>query len=182
MRLPTRYFSLFSSASHRKASLRMILLSIVLFVIAVAHPQISPAQSSSKVQMHTTITHYVPPRPPFDKLHIAMSRDSAFLVMRHIALRMDTLHVDSLLLLESDSVMVFGQPAYIQLQLLHDRVRTIVINWHPLSGDRYTGLRDVLDDYFERYFGRGVPFTRPPRRRAAIRTVPGLRRTGLPRN
>ncbi|HWF44167.1 MAG TPA: hypothetical protein VG537_05965 [Candidatus Kapabacteria bacterium] len=88
-----------------------------------------------------------------------MSQDSAFLVMRHIALRMDTLHVDSLLLLESDSVTLFGQPAYIQLQLLHSHVRTIVINWHPLSGDRYTGLRDVLDDYFERYFGRGVAFT-----------------------
>jgi hypothetical protein len=135
----------------------MILFAIVLFVMA--HPQISPAQSSSKVQIHTSIIHYVPPRPPFDKLHLGMSQDSAFLVMRHIALRMDTLHVDSLLLLESDSVTLFGQPAYIQLQLLHSHVRTIVINWHPLSGDRYTGLRDVLDDYFERYFGRGVAFT-----------------------
>ncbi|HZK76958.1 MAG TPA: hypothetical protein VFD13_08630 [Candidatus Kapabacteria bacterium] len=102
------------------------------------------------------VEHYTPPRPSFVGIHIAMPEDSAFLIMRRIAVRYDTLSLDSLLLLESDSVQVFGQPAYIQLQLLHHRVHTIVINWHPLGGTGYVGLRDVLQSYLERYFGRGV--------------------------
>ncbi|HET6399963.1 MAG TPA: hypothetical protein VFH95_01055 [Candidatus Kapabacteria bacterium] len=105
------------------------------------------------------VEHYTPPRPAFAGIHIAMPEDSAFLIMQHIALRHDTLHVDSLVLLESDSVQIFGQPAYMQVQLLHHRVRTIVINWHPLSGgSAYVGLRDVLLSYLERYFGLGVVF------------------------
>ena len=105
------------------------------------------------------------PRPAFAGLHIAMPEDSAFLIMRHIALRRDTLLVDdrsstdSLTLLESDSVEIFGQPAYLQLQIAHHKVRTIVINWFPLGGDGYTGLRDVLLSYLERYFGHGIVFT-----------------------
>jgi hypothetical protein len=102
---------------------------------------------------------YSPPRPAFAGFHLAMPEDSAFLLMRRIALRQDTLSLDSVLLLESDSVQVFGQPAYIQLQLLHRRVRTIVINWHPLGGNGYIGLRDALLAYLERNFGRGVTFT-----------------------
>ncbi len=104
--------------------------------------------------------HYTPPRPPFAGFHIAMPEDSAFLIMRNVALQHDTLHADSILILESDSVEIFGQPAYIQLQILHRRVRTIVINWYPLSGGgAYIGLRDVLESYLERYFGHGVVFT-----------------------
>ena len=39
-------------------------------------------------------------------------------------------------------------------------MRTIVINWYPLSGGgAYIGLRDVLESYLERYFGHGVVFT-----------------------
>ncbi len=104
------------------------------------------------------VEHYTPPRPAFAGFHIAMPEDSGFLLMRRIALRHDTLSLDSLLLLESDSVQIFGQPAYIQLQFLHHRVRTIVINWHPLGGSAYIGLRDVLQSYLERYFGNGVVF------------------------
>ena len=81
------------------------------------------------------------------------------LLMRRIAARQDTLHMDSVTLLESDSVRIFGQPAYLQLQIVHRRVQTMVINWHPLGGDGYTGLRDVLIGYLERYYGRGVVFT-----------------------
>lgn len=111
--------------------------------------------------------HYMPPRPVFAGIHIAMPEDSAFLLMRRIAVRYDTMRVDSLALLESDSVQIFGQPAYLQLQLAphragHERagVQTIVINWHPLSGGTaYANLRDVLISYMERYFGRGVIFT-----------------------
>jgi hypothetical protein len=109
--------------------------------------------------------NYFPPRPAFAGIHIGMSEDSAYLVMRHIALRRDTLYVDdrsstdSLTLLESDSVQIFGQPAYLQLQIAHHKVRTMVINWFPLGGDGYTGLRDVLLSYLERYFGYGIVFT-----------------------
>lgn len=103
---------------------------------------------------------YTPPRPSFAGIHIAMPEDSAFLLMRRIALRYDTMSADSLTLLESDSIQIFGQPAYLQLQISHHRTRTIVINWHPLSGGTaYAGLRDVLISYMERYFGRGVIFT-----------------------
>jgi hypothetical protein len=102
---------------------------------------------------------YVPPRPAFAGIHIGMMEDSAFLIMRHIARRRDTLYNDSLTLLESDSVQMFGQPAYLQLQIAHHRVQTIVINWFPLGGDGYTGLRDVLVSYMERFFGHGIIFT-----------------------
>jgi hypothetical protein len=102
---------------------------------------------------------YTPPRPAFAGIHIGMPEDSAFLIMRHIARRRDTLYIDSLTLLESDSVQMFGQPAYLQLQIANHRVQTIVINWFPLGGDGYTGLRDVLVSYMERFFGHGIVFT-----------------------
>jgi hypothetical protein len=99
-----------------------------------------------------------PPRPAFAGIRIAMPEDSVFLVMRRIALRRDTLYTDSVTLLESDSVRIFGQPAYLQLQIAHHRVRTIVINWYALSGDGYTGLSGTLLAYLERFFGHGIVF------------------------
>ncbi len=102
---------------------------------------------------------YTPPRPAFAGIHIGISEDSAFLIMRRIALRNDTLAVDSIYLLESDSVQIFGQPAYLQLQIAHHKVRTIVINWFPLGGDGYVGLTGVLLSYLKRYFGHGIVFT-----------------------
>jgi hypothetical protein len=102
------------------------------------------------------IQKYIVPRPMFAGLHVGLSQDSAFLVMKLIALRKDTLHVDSMLILESDSVQIFGQPAYVQLQIMRKKVRTIVINYHPLSGDRYLNVRDQVTSYLERFFGRGV--------------------------
>ena len=99
---------------------------------------------------------YTQPRPPIAGLHLAMSADSVELVMRHIALRKNSLEVDSLKLIESDSVRIFGEPAYLQLQILHNKVRTIVINFHPLAGDRYINTRNTVNSYLERFFGRGV--------------------------
>ncbi len=99
---------------------------------------------------------YLPARPPIAGLHLAMSADSAEIIMRHIALRKTTLEVDSLKLIESDSVRIFGEPAYLQIQLLNNKVQTIVINFHPLSGERYLNTRNTLNSYLERFFGRGV--------------------------
>ena len=99
---------------------------------------------------------YLPARPQVAGLHLAMSADSAEIVMRRIALRRTILEVDSLRLIESDSVRLFGEPAYLQIQLLHNKVRTIVINFHPLAGERYINTRNNLNTYLERFFGRGV--------------------------
>ena len=99
---------------------------------------------------------YLPPRPPIAGLHIAMSADSADLIMRHIALRKTILEVDSLKLIESDSVRIFGEPAYLQIQIVRNKVRTIVINFHPLSGEHYLNTRNNLNVYIERFFGKGV--------------------------
>ncbi|MFI5264425.1 MAG: hypothetical protein ACHQM6_07920 [Candidatus Kapaibacterium sp.] len=99
---------------------------------------------------------YQPPRPVLGGLHLAMSADSAELVMHHIALRRTELEVDSLKLIESDSVRIFGEPAYLQIQILHNKVRTIVINFHPLAGERYLNTRNTLNSYMERFFGMGV--------------------------
>lgn len=99
---------------------------------------------------------YLPPRPSIVGLHLSMSADSADLIMRHIAMRKNTLVVDSLKLIESDSVRIFGEPAYIQLQILRNKIRTIVINYHPLAGERYLNIRNTVNSYLERFFGRGV--------------------------
>jgi hypothetical protein len=99
---------------------------------------------------------YLPPRPSIAGLHLAMSADSAEIVMRRIALRRTTLEVDSLKLFESDSVRILGEPAYLQIQLLHNKVRTIVVNFHPLAGERYLNTRTTLNSYLERFFGMGV--------------------------
>lgn len=99
---------------------------------------------------------YATPRPAIVGLHVGMTADSAELVLHKIALRARTLHVDSLTLLESDSIRVFGEAAYVRVELLHNKVRTLVINFHPLSGDRYLNLRDLASQYLEHFFGRGV--------------------------
>jgi len=85
-----------------------------------------------------------------------MSADSAEMIMKRIAFRRTPLTVDSLLLIESDSVRIFGEPAYLQIQIMHNKIRTIVVNFHPLSGDHYLNTRNTLNYYMERFFGRGV--------------------------
>jgi hypothetical protein len=99
---------------------------------------------------------YVTPRPTIAGLHVGMTADSAELVMRKIGLRVRTLHLDSLTLFESDSVRVFGEAAYLRVDLLKNKVRTLVVNFHPLSGDHYINLRNLAAQYLEGYFGRGV--------------------------
>lgn len=99
---------------------------------------------------------YQVPRPPIGGLHIGMSMDSVETILRKIALRTNRFKLDSLTLIESDSVSIFGQPAYIRVELLRNKIRTIVVNYHPLAGERYLNTRDVLQNYLERFFGRGV--------------------------
>lgn len=112
-----------------------------------------------QIHVRTKITRYVPPRPAFAGFHVGLSKDSAFLLMSRLSTRRDTLHVDSVVLLESDSVQILGSPAYVQLQILHGAVRTVVINWHPLAGEHYTNLRDNLSASLEHSFGHGIVFT-----------------------
>ena len=100
--------------------------------------------------------NYIPPRPPLEGLRISMSSDSAELVFRNVAKRRQSMRLDSLSLLESDSVSIFGQPAYVQLQMLRGKVRTIVVNFHPLGGGVYIDTRNALSAYLEKFFGRGV--------------------------
>ena len=96
------------------------------------------------------------PRASFVGLHIGLSEDSVKIIFRSRAKRQQISHVDSLDLIESDSIIVFGQPAYVQAQILHGRVRTLVINFHPLAGERYLNVRDLVDHYLQSLFGRGV--------------------------
>ena len=118
---------------------RVVVLGILFAYVAVAEPR-----------------KYAPPRPPIEGMRIAMSTDSAELVFRNIAKRRQSMKLDSLSLLESDSVVVFGQPAFMQLQMLRGKVRTIVVNFHPLGGGTYLDTRNALNTYMEKYFGRGV--------------------------
>jgi hypothetical protein len=99
---------------------------------------------------------YIPARPAIGGVHIGMSADSAEMVLHRIALRTTSMKMDSITLRESDSVRIFGEPAYIRVELLHGKVRTIVVNFHPLSGDHYLNARDLVQKYLETYFGRGV--------------------------
>jgi hypothetical protein len=85
-----------------------------------------------------------------------MPADSADQLLRSIAKRKQTLKLDSLTLLESDSVTVFGQPAYVQVQTLRGKVRSIVVNFHPLGGGFYVDTRKAIIAHLEKYFGRGV--------------------------
>ncbi|MBS1904425.1 MAG: hypothetical protein JSS75_12025 [Bacteroidetes bacterium] len=126
----------------------MQLLVFVLLVACASGLVSAPRRKPS--------ANYIPPRPAVVGLHVAMPADSAIQIMHKIAMRTRTLKVDSLSLLESDSVRVFGEPAYLRLEMLHNRVRTIVVNFHPLSGDHYLNLRSLIPEYLERSFGRGV--------------------------
>lgn len=125
---------------------------IFLFVACA----ILPAEALASVPGKLKPKPYTPPRPAIAGLHLMMSADSAELTMRRIALRRNTLEVDSLKLIESDSIRIFGEPAYLQIQILRNKIRTIVINFHPLAGERYLNTRNTLNSYLERFFGRGV--------------------------
>jgi len=86
-----------------------------------------------------------------------MTTDSAEMMFRKLALRRTTLKLDSLTLLESDSVRIFGEPAYMRVELLRGKIRTMVVNFHPSSGaSHYLDLRNTLQANLETYFGRGV--------------------------
>jgi hypothetical protein len=135
---------------------------LLIFGLFLAAPTLVLAQG----QVRTTIKKplapsarsqsYTPPRPAFGGLHLMMPADSARMVMKNIALRQTTHQLDSTTMIESDSIRLYGQPAYIQIQITNNRVRTIVINFHPLSGDRYFNTRDQITKYMEQHFGRGV--------------------------
>jgi hypothetical protein len=99
------------------------------------------------------------PHATFAKIHIGMTEDSLLLVFRSQAARKQIIQADSITYIETDSITIFGQPAYLQAQLVRKRVRTIVINFHPLSGERYLNIRDQVDQYMQRLFGRGVEET-----------------------
>lgn len=127
---------------------RMHLRPILILLACVA--------SLGAVGLKKLPPNYVPPRPPIAGLHVGMSADSVDVIFRKIALRSRILHVDSLRLIESDSVSVFGEPAYVRAEEFRGKVRTLVVNFHPLSGDHYLNTRDLLPKYLERFFGRGV--------------------------
>ena len=132
---------------------RVIVCLAAFFLLAHANRMEPRAQVRTKPAQ---ITKYVPPRPALAGLHVGMSDDSAMLVMKSVAKRTNTMTIDTATLVESDSVVIFGRPAYVQLQIAKHRVRTIVINFHPMGGGDYVSLRDVLDSYLERFFGHGV--------------------------
>lgn len=134
--------------------------SLVLFALVLLLPLVGSVDAHAQVRTKPAkITRYVPPRPPFAGLHVAMSEDSAMQIMHAIAKRMNTLALDSATLVESDSVELFGYSAYVQLQIAQHRIRTIVINFHPMGGGEYLRLRDQLDQYMEHYLGHGVALT-----------------------
>ena len=116
--------------------------------------------SNSRNTIHETRStvpvRYSPPRPSLVGFHIAMPQDSAEMLMRRLALRKTSFILDSLVMLESDSIRVLGQAAYIQLQFFRKKIRTIVVNFHPLGGAEYLDTRKSLLDQFEKIFGRGV--------------------------
>lgn len=86
-----------------------------------------------------------------------MAQDSVDIIMKLVAKRRTTNKLDSLTLIESDSIRVFGEPAYIRVELLRSKVRTVVVNYHPLNGGGFFEVRKTLLEYFEKFFGRGVP-------------------------
>jgi hypothetical protein len=141
----------------------MFVRSLVMATLVALSALVSLAAGAgfeeARAQVRTkpaTIVKYIPPRPAFAGLHVGMSEDSATQIMKSIAKRLNTMSIDTATLIESDSIAIFGRPAYLQLQIAKRRVRTIVINFHPMGGGDYVALRDQLDQYLERYFGRGV--------------------------
>jgi hypothetical protein len=131
-------------------------LFLTFFLVSTLFAAIGIEASARAAALKEKPKNYMPARPTVLGLHLGMSADSAELIMRHIALRKTLLEVDSLKLIESDSVRLFGEAAYVQLQILHGKIRTIVINFHPLAGERYLNTRNSLNSYLERFFGRGV--------------------------
>ena len=126
--------------------MRTILLVVCLVII------FSEASAASKKGRS-----YIPPRPSLAGIHVGMTQDSVDIIMKQIAKRRTTNKLDSLTLVESDSIRVFGEPAYIRVELLRAKVRTIVVNYHPLNGGAFFEVRKTLLEYFEKFFGRGVP-------------------------
>lgn len=138
---------------------RSLALAALAALGLLASLTVGAALQDARAQMRTkpaTITRYVPPRPAFVGLHVGMPEDSAMQIMKSIAKRTNTMSLDTATLVESDSIVIFGRPAYLQLQIAKRRIRTIVINFHPMGGGDYVALRDVLDSYLERFFGHGV--------------------------
>lgn len=126
---------------------RYLALTLILLISAIAGTSFSQKQKKA----------YQIPRPVFGGLHLGMTTDSAEVMFRKIAARRTTLKLDSLTLLESDSVRIFNEPAYMRIELLHGKVRTMVVNFHPSPGaTRYLDLRNTLQANLESYFGRGV--------------------------
>lgn len=138
----------------------VVLASLVVRVPSVLSQSHIRTKISKPLAPATTTkkTAYVPPRPDFAGLRLMMPADSARMIMRAIALRQQGHIVDSMSILESDSVRLFGQSAYLQLQFISNKLRTIVINFHPLAGDRYFNTRDQVARHMEKFLGRGVIF------------------------
>jgi hypothetical protein len=140
--------------------LKVTQITVFLFLLLAissllsARSVFADVHNKPKAAKHTLT--YIPARPAIAGLHIAMSMDSAELVMKKIAVRRVSLKMDSLMLIESDSVRIFGEAAYLQIQILHNKIRTIVVNFHPLFGDHYINTRNMLNTYMEHFFGRGV--------------------------
>lgn len=117
-----------------------------------------PCGAQTSIRTKISKPKYTPPRPAFAGLRIGQSADSVRIIVRAIALRQKTHQLDSLTIIESDSIRVLGQNAYLQVQLGSGRLKTIVLNFHPLSGDRYLNTRDQVAKYMEGLLGRGVVF------------------------
>jgi hypothetical protein len=131
---------------------RPFALFILLALFTLAGPARGNPLASTKPRPQSVRI----PHATFAKIHIGMSEDSVLMVFRALAKRKQTFQLDSMTYIETDSITVFDQPAYLQAQLLHHRVRTVVINFHPLSGDRYLNVRDQVDQYMVNLFGRGI--------------------------
>ncbi|HET6511921.1 MAG TPA: hypothetical protein VFH43_07000 [Candidatus Kapabacteria bacterium] len=141
------------------SSLRTLFFSMVLLVPALVLGQGQVRTTIKKPNAPAKPTSYTPPRPSFAGLRLAMSADSVRLVLKNIALRQTQHQMDSITIIESDSIKLYGQGAYIQLQLCNGKLKTMVINFHPLSGDRYFNTREQVTRYMEQHLGRGVVLT-----------------------
>ena len=142
--------------------MRTLIISMVLLmpVMVLGQGQVrTTIKKPSTTTKSSKPTNYVPPRPAFAGLRLAMPADSVRLVLKNIALRQTQHQLDSITIIESDSIRLYGQSAYIQLQLCNGRLKTIVINFHPLAGDRYFNTREQVTRYMEQHLGRGVVLT-----------------------
>lgn len=135
-------------------ALRVIALTLLCVLSIPASQGVAQSRIRTKISKP-----YVPPRPVFAGIRIGMSSDSALMLFKSVARRVRTHQLDSTTLLETDSIQIYGQAAYLQVQLAGNRVKTIVINFHPLAGDRYFTTRDQVTRYMESLLGRGVVLT-----------------------